>query len=63
MQELNGEPIGLTPKQLADRIGVTDQTLYNWRKEHRGPPFFKIQRAVYYKEADVENWIRSKRTT
>jgi predicted DNA-binding transcriptional regulator AlpA len=61
MQDMDGNPIGMTPKQLAHRIGVTEETLYNWRRRRQGPPFFKISGVIYYRPDDVSEWIRSKR--
>lgn len=61
MQDLNGQPIGLTPKQLAGKIGVGEETLYNWRRKRTGPAFYKISGAIYYRSEDVENWIKSQR--
>lgn len=37
-----------TPKQLADRWHLKDQTLANWRAARQGPPFTKIGAKVLY---------------
>lgn len=62
MQDVTGEPIGLTPKQLAHRLGVSAYTLKIWRRDERGPPYFRFNCRVYYCEEDVSAWIRAKRT-
>lgn len=48
----------LTPKQVAEAIGKTEGTLANYRTEGTGPEFVKVGRAVRYREADVQAWIR-----
>ena len=61
MRDMDGNEIGMTPKQVADRIGVRQETLYNWRRARTGPAFYKIQGHIYYKPADIENWIAAQR--
>lgn len=53
----------LSPEQLITRYqdGVTLKTLKNWRVQHKGPPFVKIGRQIYYREKDVRDW-EAKRT-
>lgn len=57
MRGMDGQPLGLTPKQVADRIGVTVVTLYVWRREKRGPDFYKISNTIYYRPEDIEAWF------
>jgi predicted DNA-binding transcriptional regulator AlpA len=59
MRGLDGNPIGLTPKELAERLQLTYKTLYNWRRCGIGPRFYKIRNEVYYKNDDIEAWIAS----
>jgi excisionase family DNA binding protein len=33
------EPRDLTPKQAAEMLGVTERTLYDWRRRGEGPPW------------------------
>lgn len=61
MRHINGEPIGLSPKQLAAKMDVSLLTLYLWRRHGKGPPFYKIHQAVYYKPDDVDAWIEAQR--
>ena len=42
-----------TPKQLAERWHITEQTLANWRSLQRGPPFIRISNRVLYPTQDV----------
>lgn len=48
----------LTPRQLATLLGVTVQTLADWRCARRGPRFLRLGgRAVRYRRADVLEFI------
>ena len=44
----------LTPRQLAERWGISTKTLANLRCAGGGPPFLKLRGAVRYRLADVE---------
>jgi predicted DNA-binding transcriptional regulator AlpA len=47
----------ITPKELAEAIGVAEQTLAGWRCTNKGPDFVKLGKAVFYRLADVQNWV------
>lgn len=38
----------LTPKELATRWRLSEQTLANWRHGRKGPPFVRIGAKVLY---------------
>lgn len=44
----------LTPKELAQRWDVTERTLYNWRKEGKGPAFVTLGPKYRYRLSDIE---------
>ena len=44
----------LTPKQLAQRWKLTEQTLANWRHEGRGPPFIRVANRIRYDLEPIE---------
>lgn len=44
-----------TPKQLAVRWHMTEQTLANWRSLQRGPPFIRISNRVLYPKETVHS--------
>ena len=48
----------LTPEELAARIRVAPSTLAKWRKEGRGPAFYKFGKRVLYRLDIVEEWER-----
>jgi excisionase family DNA binding protein len=47
----------LTVEDLADYLGVSIATLYQWRYRQQGPTGFRVGRHVRYRWADVEGWI------
>jgi len=50
----------LGPEDLAEREGVTVQTVYQWNKTRSGPRFMKIGRHVRYRLADIVAWEASR---
>ena len=52
----------LTTQQLADRWGISPQTLENWRSQGKGPKYVKLgaggSSPVVYRLADVEKYER-----
>lgn len=48
-------------KQLAMYLGVTDQTLYNWRKNN-GLPYMQLTRKkILYNLEEVMEWTKSRK--
>lgn len=50
-------PAMLSPRQLADYLGVPVKTLYDWRWKGEGPPGYRVGRHVRYRVEDVEAWL------
>lgn len=60
-----------TPADLRSQIGilsveevslildVSEHTLYIWRSKGEGPKFVKLGRGVFYRHADLQEWIDS----
>ena len=48
-------------KETAARCGVSVRTLLKWRDEKKGPPWFKIGKAVRYREDELDAWIEAQR--
>jgi hypothetical protein len=46
-------------KEQAEKLGVTDKTLRNWRRDGVGPPFTFIAGRVYYYDPGTVKWLRS----
>ena len=53
----NFESKGLTPVEVAKKLGICEQTLIRWRKEYGG---LRVDQAKRFKELEKEN-IRLKR--
>jgi predicted DNA-binding transcriptional regulator AlpA len=52
-------PRHLTVKDLADRFGVSEPTVYGWNSKGTGPNFIRNGLLVRYRLEDVEAWERS----
>ena len=50
----------LKPKSIAEKIGVTTQTLMSWRKKGTGAKWVKLSRYIIsYPEADFNSWLEN----
>jgi len=47
----------LTERQTAEIIRTTVGNLRQWRHHGRGPRFYKLNRDVFYRERDLDDWI------
>lgn len=47
----------LSPAELADVLGISVHTLYNWRVRGEGPPGFRVGGRVRYRRSAVEAWL------
>jgi excisionase family DNA binding protein len=46
-------------KEVAEYLGVPEQTLYQWRTRKYGPPGRRVGKYVKYRPADVEHWFEN----
>lgn len=51
----------LSPDQLADYLGISVQTIYQWRYRGEGPPGYRIGRHVRYRSSDIQAWLADQR--
>ena len=51
----------LTLRELAQRLGVKEGTLRQWKRRGQGPRSFKVGAAVAYRLKDVEDWEKARR--
>ncbi|MFJ7063182.1 helix-turn-helix transcriptional regulator [Streptomyces microflavus] len=49
----------LTPIDLADLLGVSIETIYQWRRKDTGPRGFRVGRHLRYDPEDVRAWVAS----
>ena len=49
----------LSPREAASRLGLSEQTLANWRTARKGPNYRKFGSAIRYSVADLEIFERS----
>jgi excisionase family DNA binding protein len=48
----------LTAEQVAELIGLSTETLAQWRSQRKGIPYIKISRnAVRYRRAALDEWL------
>jgi predicted DNA-binding transcriptional regulator AlpA len=50
----------LTPKELAERLGVKVNTLAGWRVGREGPIYIKVGRLVRYRAGDIEAYLQER---
>lgn len=48
-----------TPDQVAERLGITKQTLSRMRTRGDGPRYSRIGNRVVYRPASVDEWLAS----
>lgn len=46
----------LRPQEVAHILGVSTDTLYNWRKSSAGPPWVRRGNAIFYSRTGLEEW-------
>lgn len=54
-------PDGMTAKQAADLIGITDTCLRLWRKKETGPRYYKVGFRIIYCRSDIDEWMAQNR--
>lgn len=47
----------LSTEELADYLGVTVATLYEWRTKGKGPRAVRVGRNLKFRPADVDRWL------
>ncbi len=47
----------LTPREVAERVGVSLITLRNWRYERKNLRYIRAGNRVYYKPSDVDSFV------
>jgi hypothetical protein len=47
----------ISQEDLSVLLGVAKGTLREWRKLKKGPNFVRVEKAVFYRQKDVEAWL------
>lgn len=53
----------LTIQGVADLLGVSRQTIYNWMESGTSPPFLRVGGRTLFQRGEVETWKKRKRWT
>lgn len=57
---LPGRPLA-TPREVADYLGVSVDTLKDWRLKKTGPSYTPMGRHVRYDWSDVNAWVKTRK--
>lgn len=53
------DTIAILADDLAAQLGVTRNTLADWRARHYGPPAHQVGARIIYHAAEVDEWLRN----
>lgn len=53
------QPLGFSTKQAGKKIGRSPSTMNRMRVDGTGPKFYRKNRRIYYRLADLEAWLTS----
>ena len=62
-KNLTSLPELLSIPELAEYLGVTVQTVYNWRARGFGPPAIRVGRAIKFRAVDVARWLEERQAS
>ena len=63
MSDTDSSTVFVDSARAALILGLSPQTLANWRTLGSGPPFCKLGRRTLYHRADLEKWALARRRT
>lgn len=50
----------LSPRELAEYVGVPLSTVYQWNYARSGPPPIRVGKHIRFRECDIETWLRDR---
>jgi predicted site-specific integrase-resolvase len=53
----------IRPKEAAEILMCSERTLEAWRREDKGPCYYKIEGKILYKAEDILNFIEESRVS
>ena len=59
LKQLDPDAIEVT--MVAEILNLSEATLATWRSRGHGPHYYRVGRKVYYRAADVKQWLASQR--
>ncbi len=56
------ERVLYSPKEVAEMLGVNENTLYKWRVVGEGPPFMRLSKGgrVRYERESLRRWMQER---
>jgi predicted DNA-binding transcriptional regulator AlpA len=58
LSRMHSDDALLTPDDATEFLGVSKDTLAQWRSQSRGPRYIKLEkRLVRYRRSDLENYL------
>ena len=49
----------ISPRELADSLGLSIATLADWRSQKRGPTYLAVGRKIWYPKERVDMWLQA----
>ena len=56
---MKSDPL-LSPVEVAEYLGLSVETLAQWRSKKRGLPYLKLGSRVAYRPEDISKWLATK---
>lgn len=51
----------ITQDEFATMMGVSTNTLRDWRRKGTGPHYIRVQKGVFYRLKDINEWLELNR--
>jgi excisionase family DNA binding protein len=56
---MDGDWLDVEAFAALPEVGVTVQTVYNWRAQGRAPRAHKVGRRLLFRRSDIERWLEA----
>lgn len=53
----------LSPKEICTQLQIPEQTFYQWRVKHQGPPAYRIGSHLRIRKTDFDRWLACRADT
>ena len=51
------EPYSLTLRQASEYLGISQAALRTWKRNGKGPAFFRAGKLLRFRKCDLDAWI------